>query len=188
MKVCNYCGSRNEDRITACEHCGASDFSNVCENCGEVFDTPFCPNCGVKAGNKGLVCPRCGKHFFTAYCPSCGYSSLKKQETVTRQVYVPVNDYVTPEPVSRRKRAGAGAVVLAIMFPYVMIFFSTFGRLFQSKASRIALAVWNAVIAFGVLGTAIDKSSSSLPAMMLFSFAMIGMSVYSTIKTIKEKE
>ena len=46
MKVCNYCGSRNEERITACEHCGASDFSIICENCGEVFDTPFCPNCG----------------------------------------------------------------------------------------------------------------------------------------------
>ena len=82
MKVCNYCGSRNEDRITACEHCGASDFSNVCENCGEVFDTPYCPNCGVKAGNKGLVCPRCGKHFFTAYCPSLSFSWIKSNSLI----------------------------------------------------------------------------------------------------------
>ncbi|HRX58745.1 MAG TPA: hypothetical protein P5075_08235 [Eubacteriales bacterium] len=78
MKVCNYCGTLNEDNETECTSCGAHSFSNKCANCGEVFETPYCPNCGAKAGAEAFVCPECGTHYFSAACPNCGYSAARE--------------------------------------------------------------------------------------------------------------
>ena len=189
MKVCKYCGSHSEDGAKVCSQCGASEFSNVCENCGRVFDTPYCPNCGVKAGNKGSICPRCGKHIFTPFCPACGYSSLEtKQRESVQQPVIVQREYVVADTAPRRKRAGAWGFFLALMFPYVMIFFSTFGRLYESTASRIALAVWNGVIATGVIMSGLEDSNQSTAGLVVFGLAMIGLSVFSIYKIIKNKD
>jgi|GEM_PF-879186 len=103
MKVCNYCGTLNEDSETECTSCGAHSFSNKCANCGEVFETSYCPNCGTKAGMKAFVCPECGTHYFSAACPNCGYSAAREAGEREAEENSPFDDdrqpaYTDPAP------------------------------------------------------------------------------------------
>ena len=51
MKVCQYCGSVNEDTAIVCSACGAREFRHKCNNCGTEYEEEVerCPNCGVRA-------------------------------------------------------------------------------------------------------------------------------------------
>ena len=74
MKICEYCGSENEDKALVCTSCGGNSFRHRCPNCGTEFsDGLYCPKCGVMAGQKPKKCPRCGTEYYTDVCPSCGY-------------------------------------------------------------------------------------------------------------------
>ena len=48
MKVCQYCGSVNEDTAIVCSACGAREFRHKCNNCGTEYEEEVerCPNCG----------------------------------------------------------------------------------------------------------------------------------------------
>ena len=189
MKACKYCGSYCEDSALSCSSCGASEFSHICENCGEIFSTSYCPNCGVKAGTKGTTCPRCGKRYFTPFCPGCGYSVLDNynRQAASQQVIVQ-REYVPVENASGRKKAGVWGVLLAIFFPYVAIFPSTFGKLYESKRTRIGIAIWNAIIAFSTMMTGLEAGDETTVSLVIFGLIMTGVSIISIIKIVKEKD
>ena len=96
MKVCQYCGSVNEDTVTVCSACGASEFTHKCNNCGTAYeDAERCPNCGVRADAKPKKCPTCGTEYYTGNCPKC--------ESVRRE-YKSTHVHATPSaPIKERK-------------------------------------------------------------------------------------
>ena len=74
MKVCEYCGTQNEDNEQLCVACGANSFRYICGNCGNEFkDGVFCPKCGVRVGQKPRRCPFCKTDYYSPACPTCGY-------------------------------------------------------------------------------------------------------------------
>ena len=53
MKICNNCGSENQENNAFCPACGGNAFVHRCAGCGAEFEGNFCPNCGAKAELRG---------------------------------------------------------------------------------------------------------------------------------------
>ena len=48
MKICEFCGTANNDDAVKCSSCGSNSFKHKCNNCGTEFNEGnFCPKCGV---------------------------------------------------------------------------------------------------------------------------------------------
>ena len=186
MKVCKHCGRENDDGSIECAGCGSTAFSNKCTNCGTVFDSAYCPNCGTKARERGIVCQQCGREMFTAFCPNCGWSPARVQNAAPAQG----QPEAEPEnPVPKRKKAGVWGFLFALIMPYVAIFFSTFGRLYQSNAARILIAVWNGFFGCSLLyglATSSAAVADNPTATALMGIGMLIMSVISFVRIRKE--
>jgi len=137
MKICNYCGSENDDSAAKCISCGAAAFSYKCGNCGTVFSSGFCPNCGVKAGTRPSVCPDCGATYYTAACPRCGYSPAR--ETAERNQSQTIVIRQEPVAATHKRRVTFGIVLLWLFFFPVMVVVSIW------RAPKLSL-VWKIVL------------------------------------------
>ena len=113
MKVCQYCGTVQDDAVRVCTACGGNAFSNQCGNCGHVYEKGgFCPICGVRAGQAPKICPRCGRPYYSNACPDCGYVVSNTQSEYLHTAYVPT------QPVQKKKkRIGLWVLGWICMFP-----------------------------------------------------------------------
>lgn len=158
MKVCQFCGTENEDSATVCTSCGANEFHYKCENCGAIFEGKRCPQCGVKVGAKAKKCPHCGTDYYSSTCPDCGYPAVPDKVAVAK-------DGATTELV-KQKKLWPWVLGWILLFPVPLTILMVRNKKLNKKVKiGVIVAAWVlyfAIAAFGKSSERADNSKNSM--------------------------
>ena len=166
MKICEFCGTANNDDAVKCSSCGSNSFKHKCNNCGTEFNEGnFCPKCGVKAGQEERVCPRCNTKYFSAACPTCGYIPGNDNQNQTPS---PANAAATPaQPTQPKRKTWLWVLGWIFIFPLPLtLILIKKPNMKKGLKYGIIIAAWVVYILIGIGSSANDKkdtASSSSP-------------------------
>lgn len=175
MKVCQFCGTENEDSVKACTSCGANKFRYKCENCGTVFDKgKYCPNCGVKVGTKAKKCPRCGKNYYSSACPDCGYIAVSDKAAVAK------NGATTK--TTKKKKIWPWVLGWLLVFPLPLTILM-FRKKNLNKKGKIGVivAAWVLYFVLVAFGKSSDRADNSKNSMISTTDSMKSSSISVTV-------
>lgn len=154
MKICEFCGTANNDDAVKCSSCGSNSFKHKCNNCGTEFNEGnFCPKCGVKAGQEERVCPKCNTKYFSAACPTCGYIPVATPQSTQ----APINKYnyqTQPTPVQSQQKDLTWLWVLGwiFFFPVPLTILIVRNKKLSTKAKiAILVAIYATIILLGLI-------------------------------------
>jgi hypothetical protein len=161
MKICEFCGTANNDDAVKCSSCGGTGFKFKCNNCGTEFNEGnFCPKCGVKAGQEERVCPKCKTKYFTAACPTCGY--IPGNDKQPSAASAPVQ----PEKPKRKTWLWVLGWIFIFPLPLTLILIKK-PNMNKGLKIGIIIAAWVVYFLIGIGAAASDKNDpapASAPA------------------------
>lgn len=166
MKVCQFCGTENEDSAKACTSCGANKFQYKCENCGTVFGKgKYCPNCGVKVGTKAKKCPRCGTNYYSSACPDCGYRAVSDKAAVAK-------NGATTE-TTKKKKIWPWVLGWIFIFPLTLTILMARKKNLNKKAKiGVIIAAWVLYFVLAAFGKSSDRADTSKSSMISTTVSM----------------
>lgn len=160
MKVCQFCGTENEDSATVCTSCGANEFQYKCENCGTIFGKEkYCPQCGVKVGAKPKKCWRCGTNYYSSACPDCGYTAVSDKATVAK------NGETTE--TTKKKKVWPWVLGWLLIFPLPLTILMARKKNLNKKIKiGVIVAAWGLYFALAAFGKSSDRADTSKSSMI----------------------
>ena len=153
MKICEFCGTANNDDAVKCSSCGGPGFKFKCNNCGTEFkDGKFCPKCGVKAGQEPRTCPVCKTQYYTNACPTCGYVPGQSSGAGT----------VQQPPTQPKRKTWLWVLGWIFIFPVpLMLILLKKKNMNKGLKIGIIIAAWVVYVLFIAIGAANDNKESS---------------------------
>lgn len=160
MKVCQFCGTENEDSATVCTSCGANKFRYKCDNCGTVFGKgKYCPNCGVKVGTKAKKCPRCGTNYYSSACPDCGYTAVSDKAAVAKNGET--------AKLTKKKKIWPWVLGWLLIFPLPLTILMARKKNLNKKIKiGVIVAAWVLYFVIATLGKSSDRANNSKNSMI----------------------
>lgn len=160
MKVCQFCGTENEDSATVCTSCGANEFQYKCENCGTIFGKEkYCPQCGVKVGAKPKKCWRCGTNYYSSACPDCGYTAVSDKAIVAK------NGETTE--TTKKKKVWPWVLGWLLIFPLPLTILMARKKNLNKKIKiGVIVAAWGLYFALAAFGKSSDRADTSKSSMI----------------------
>ncbi len=160
MKVCQSCGTENENSATVCTSCGANEFQYKCENCGTIFGKgKYCPQCGVKVGAKPKKCPRCGTNYYSSACPDCGYTAVFDKAAVAKDG--------TTAKSTKKKKIWPWVLGWLLFFPVPLTILMVRNKKLNKKVKiGVIVAAWGLYFAIAAFGKSSDRADNFKSSMI----------------------